>query len=321
MTRTAATVVRVSADAIPAARRAAFLGDAVSQLLVGARVTPQPGAAVAFDYRIAVLDPLTRLSQCRLVGVDVDRTRHCLADGDDGYSLFIAVAGTMRIAQHDQRRVLARGQAAIVGNTAPVHTGFTACRMISLHLPRSALPEAFARRTGPVPLLRPDRLRYLRAEIAATMRAVARGHVPDLAAERLQALATAACSEDDDRAASAEMLAAARRSALRAVIDRDLADPALSLARAASGIGLGERTAQLAFARAGSSFRAELVAARLEAARQQLGRPGAARVLDVALATGFSDLSYFHRAFRRRFGLPPGEVRAWSLRSCSRDRN
>ena len=34
------------------------------------------------------------------------------------------------------------------------------------------------------------------------------------------------------------------------------------------------------------------------------------KVSDVAFACGFNDLSYFHRCFRRRFGMTPAGARA-----------
>jgi AraC-like DNA-binding protein len=36
---------------------------------------------------------------------------------------------------------------------------------------------------------------------------------------------------------------------------------------------------------------------------------GRATVTEIAYATGFSDLSYFSRAFRRRFGMTPRDRR------------
>ena len=34
------------------------------------------------------------------------------------------------------------------------------------------------------------------------------------------------------------------------------------------------------------------------------------KISEVALSSGFNDLSYFHRCFRRRFGMTPATARA-----------
>jgi AraC-like DNA-binding protein len=38
------------------------------------------------------------------------------------------------------------------------------------------------------------------------------------------------------------------------------------------------------------------------------------KVSDIAYTAGFNDLSYFHRAFRRRFGMTPSDMRTEFLR-------
>jgi AraC-like DNA-binding protein len=38
-------------------------------------------------------------------------------------------------------------------------------------------------------------------------------------------------------------------------------------------------------------------------------------IIDIALAVGFGDVSYFNRVFRRRFGDTPSGVRAAAIRS------
>jgi AraC-like DNA-binding protein len=54
--------------------------------------------------------------------------------------------------------------------------------------------------------------------------------------------------------------------------------------------------------------------ARLERARAALADPAQRhrRVLAIALESGFDDFSAFSRAFRRRFGMTPSEVRGAS---------
>lgn len=52
--------------------------------------------------------------------------------------------------------------------------------------------------------------------------------------------------------------------------------------------------------------------ARLDRAHAMLADPGQRhrRVLEIALDSGFDDVSAFSRAFRRHFGLTPSDVRS-----------
>ncbi len=92
------------------------------------------------------------------------------------------------------------------------------------------------------------------------------------------------------------------------IVDARHAEP-LSLARLAAEVGLGRQRFALAFRRAvGVSPYRYILRRRLETAAGAL-RDGGASVLDVALASGFGDLSEFTRRFKRRFGVSPGAYR------------
>ena len=56
------------------------------------------------------------------------------------------------------------------------------------------------------------------------------------------------------------------------------------------------------------SLLAQLDEARLRIAREELKRPECS-IKEIAERLGFSEASAFHRAFKRRFGLPPGQAR------------
>jgi len=101
-------------------------------------------------------------------------------------------------------------------------------------------------------------------------------------------------------------LALIRRDIL-ARIDR--AD--LSLTQIARMHGLTPRQVQRLFARQGTCFSDFVRAQRLDRARAMLADPAQRhrRVLEIALDSGFDDVSAFSRAFRRRFGMSPGEAR------------
>ena len=100
-----------------------------------------------------------------------------------------------------------------------------------------------------------------------------------------------------------------------ALIQRDLlariAQSELSLAQIARLHHITPRQVQRLFAREGTCFSDYVRDARLEQARAALANPAQRhrRVLEIALENGFDDFSAFSRAFRRRFGMTPSEVR------------
>jgi AraC-like DNA-binding protein len=98
----------------------------------------------------------------------------------------------------------------------------------------------------------------------------------------------------------------------RAFIAHRLADPGLSAAQVAAGLGISERTLSRLFAAAGDSVPAYVAGLRLDRARALLRGTGAP-VAAVARACGFGSASYFSRAFTARFGQPPRLDRTGSV--------
>jgi AraC-like DNA-binding protein len=85
----------------------------------------------------------------------------------------------------------------------------------------------------------------------------------------------------------------------------------LCLSEIATSSGLSPRQAQRLFEQAGTTFTEFVLEQRLLLARKLLGDPRARarKISDIAHSAGFSDLSYFNRAFRKRFGATPSELR------------
>lgn len=110
-----------------------------------------------------------------------------------------------------------------------------------------------------------------------------------------------------DGAATAE----ARRIAIRHVIARHSTEPDFDLARLSARLGIPSRTIQHLLGECGESFSEVLGEARLRRARIMLMDPGFDRmaVSDLAFACGFLNVTSFYRAFRRRYGMTPSEVR------------
>ncbi|MBO0841601.1 MAG: helix-turn-helix transcriptional regulator, partial [Nocardioides sp.] len=110
-------------------------------------------------------------------------------------------------------------------------------------------------------------------------------------------------------------LATAHRAAAKAYIEERLGDAGLSASEIAVGAGISERHLSRLFAEAGSSVPRHILGRRLDLAYALLaeGEDPTLRTVDVAARCGFTSASYFSQAFRKRFGVPAGDVRRAAL--------
>ncbi|MCP3403225.1 AraC family transcriptional regulator [Bradyrhizobium sp. CCGB20] len=107
-------------------------------------------------------------------------------------------------------------------------------------------------------------------------------------------------------------LAAARLEAIKADILERLGGGSLTLADLARRHRASPRTIQLLFERSGTTFSEFVLEQRLLRAARLLRDPlhRAGKISDIAHLSGFNDVSYFHRSFRRRFGMTPLDAKA-----------
>ena len=91
-----------------------------------------------------------------------------------------------------------------------------------------------------------------------------------------------------------------------------MADSSIRLSELADRHNISERYVQQLFELAGTSFSSFVLEQRLMLASKLLRDPSQRwrKISDIATASGFSDISYFNRAFRSRFGATPRDVRA-----------
>ena len=104
---------------------------------------------------------------------------------------------------------------------------------------------------------------------------------------------------------------ASRRSAVLRAIESCSADPKLRAGAVAGLLGITPRYVHLLLEETGRSFTQHLLEVRLRKAQVLLCDPRwhDRKIGDVALESGFADLSYFSRTFRRRHGATPTAVR------------
>lgn len=99
-----------------------------------------------------------------------------------------------------------------------------------------------------------------------------------------------------------------RHDRVVAYIETHLSDPALSVQSIAQEFGVGVRSIQKMFAVRGTTLSEQVLQRRLKLAAARLGNSSLS-VTEVAMDSGFNDLTYFGRVFRKSFGVAPREYR------------
>jgi AraC-like DNA-binding protein len=246
------------------------------------------------------------------------RTRDALSDGCDDLVLITAHAGCIRVQQNGRSIELSPLQMVLADMSVAGSVGHTdEDRFTTIRMPRRALLEINPRAE--------DRLSQVLADgaVAETItryHALAANHAPHLDAvgQRLTAqhmvdLVGLLLGTDVGHAALARGRgqAAARLDLMRADVMASLGRKDLSLSEVASRSGLSSRQAQRLFEQAGTTFTEFVLEQRLLLARKLLQDPRARarKISDIAHSSGFADLSYFNRAFRKRFGTTPSDLR------------
>ena len=110
---------------------------------------------------------------------------------------------------------------------------------------------------------------------------------------------------DDAEAALRRSQPEVRYRLILAEIERDIGDPKLSGKSIAARVGITERYLQQLMEMHGETFSHFVLRQRLDKAAAMLVSKRNLRIAEIAFLCGFSDLSYFNRSFRKRFGETP----------------
>jgi AraC-like DNA-binding protein len=245
------------------------------------------------------------------------RTRAQLADGNDG--LAFQWSASPSVGEHMGRDIeLGSNEGVLISCSDPGGSAFpSAAPMVSLAFPREAL--GLLLRDGedcagrPVPANAPafvllrryiDLLKQEDSIVTPELQKLAAVHVCDLLALALGP------TREAQHLAWQRGVGAAQLGAIKKDIAEN-ADRKCSVKMIAARHRLSPRHVQRLFEREGTSFTEYVREQRLLGAYRMLASPrfAALRVSDIAFETGFSDLSWFNRQFRRRFGTSPSDVR------------
>jgi len=311
-----------STDDLPRAARAAAVRELHENTSLPGRIEPLEPLDNA-SVRVAIVKhalPGLSIMFGTLGGVrQAARARGSSLAEDDDLLLAVNLCGTSIVRQDGREMTLHSGN-AMLATRGPAGFSLTrpkATRFLGFRIPRGAIaplvgkldetPIQFVPGGETIRLL----INYANAFIkeaplaSAELRHVAVSHLHDL-------IAVAVGATRDGRAiADGRGIAAARLRAVITDITEHLDEFDLSVARIAERQGVTPRYIHKLFEGEGLTFSEFVLGRRLARAHRLLGHPrqGYRTISSVAYDVGFSDLSHFNRAFRRRYGATPSEVR------------
>ncbi len=143
------------------------------------------------------------------------------------------------------------------------------------------------------------------AALSMDLRRLVGSHVCDLVALALGA------TRDAAEVARLGGLRAARLQAIKSDIVERANQPAFSIDEVAARHGLSPRYIRKLFETTDATFTGFVLEQRLKLAHRILSDPRRTdqTISSIAFEVGFSDLSYFNRTFRRRYGIKPSDAR------------
>ena len=249
-------------------------------------------------------------------------SRNIAVDGDDSFCVTVnSGSSPVAVCQHGREAVLDGGMGVLLVGSEPGEVQSGPDRTwISTLIPRTAflelVPNAQDLLATP---LNPgsSAFRHLRRYLGILLGPDGIGNDPALIDQvettilDLAALSLGA-GRDAGEVASMRGLRAARTQEILAQIRTNFANPAFSIRVAAKKLGLSPRYVQDLLQATSLGFTERVLELRLQKVRAMLEDPRHDRlkINEIAYACGFSEVPYFNRCFRRRFGASPKDVRA-----------
>jgi AraC-like DNA-binding protein len=260
--------------------------------------------------------------------VRFNHTRQAL---EDSLSFMTASPASWAISHIGREQTLHAGDGILLSNAAPgTLTLPTTTRFINFRLPTDALAplvtDLGAALAQPIPE-QSVALRLLKsylgilhdAQALATpaLQQLAATHIIDLLALSLGA------TRDAADLANGRGMRAARLSAIKADVNASLGDQDLSIRAISARHKITPVYVRKLFEGEGITFSEYVLAQRLVRAHRLLSDPRFSEraISAIAFMCGFGDLSYFNRAFRRRYGATPSDVRTRAAGSSRCKRN
>jgi AraC-like DNA-binding protein len=314
-----AGVLRISLEGVPERQRPDVYRELFGRSALRLEIDPLRDMPFEADATMQAL-PGVHLFAGRVHGSCNRQTRAAAAHAVDDFALMMNLGGPYIVVQRGRDLVLGDGESTLVSCSEPFSlTHYPPGDVLAIRVPRKRLAplvngiDECVMRPIPRHNLALGMLRdYI--GMAWDDRTIATGELRDLAVAHIYDLVAVALGAARDVAATAQGrgLRAARLHAIKEDIARNLKEGDLSVTAIAGRHGCTPRFVQRLFETEGTTFTDYVLGQRLASAHKSLNDPRRAdeKIASIAYETGFSDLSYFNRVFRRRYGAAPSDVRA-----------
>jgi AraC-like DNA-binding protein len=297
-------------------------GDAVRSLyqrgLTWVSFRPMPGLACSIDLSIRKLPGLGLLSGTAQ-GVRHEHTNEDVGNGNDDFSLHMNLSGLSIVAGRGRELTLQDGDAVLLRyaeSRTITRPGLVDHRVV--RLPRASLAplvrniddavlRSIRRGTGALNLLTNTVGALIDDPLIETpdMRQLISTQLCDLVSVTLGA------TRDAVAVAEGRGIRAARLRGIKTDIEAHLVHGDLSPAAVARRQRISDSYIRKLFEGEGTSFSEFVLVRRLARAHRMLTdrRWADRRIAWIAFESGFGDLSYFNRTFKRFYGAPPSDIR------------
>jgi AraC-like DNA-binding protein len=309
-----------STDAVSEHERFAFWREMVCRNVfnISAQASPKRFSASITARNYGSL----RFAMCESTAYEIDRTHKDISnESADHYLVYLQLRGHTVLTQGNDSIEFSHNDIVIADGRRPYHAvlfddGQYRRQAIAV-LPRPIIE-------GRAPWLRGRPLYKLASRSVYVD--LARRHLIQLSADSLTDTEMALLTEnfcnllalvEDAYTPISRLQPELQLEALLDFCRRNLHDSTLSPDSVAAQFGISTRTLHLRFERLEQTFGRWLLDSRLDACRDALRNPirQAHTISEIAYGCGFNDLSHFNKAFRARFGRPPGEWRADILKN------
>lgn len=315
---TSSSSVFLSTAALPARDRLPVWREVFGETMVRLDIEPVAGTSFHAEGELYAL-PGAAFASVTASPVRVSRTQRLIAS-DMADMMFVVTADVpIHVAQNGREQVLDAGDAIFVrGGERSVIQSRGRAKFTNISVPISELtPLANREDVSMTVVSRQNEVLDLLISYVSLLQArqkplsdepgrIAASHIRDLMTGLI-----GASPDRDPLTWERGGVRAARLRAIKADICTHLCEPSLSIDMVAVRQGISPRYVRKLFQEEQTTFSDFVLTLRLEQSRRLLRSPRYATctIASIAHASGFNDLSYFNRMFRRRYDITPSDLR------------